>query len=116
MTTINAAFQWKCQPEAENLINRILDECKGSNSFIAALEHDLLTHTSTRLFDWVDHVVIGHSAALEEELEKYGFVTEVTMPFYRVYHHPGAQLPTVVVKEHASTSAIGVALSVESIA
>ena len=115
MTAINAAFQWKCQPQAEQFIIKTLDEAKAANAFIASLETDLLKHTSTRLFDWVDHIVVGYSDSVEEELEKSGFVSDATSSEYRVYHHPGAQLPAVVVKDHASP-VVGVAIFVESIA
>lgn len=114
MTAINAPFQWKCQPEAENLILKVLKESRAANPMIVALETDLLKQTSTRLFDWVDHVVVGYSPAIEEELENTGFISDVTTPSYRVYHHPGAQLPSVVVKDHASPVE-GIAVSVDSI-
>lgn len=113
--TINAAFQWKCQPKAESLIIHVLEKAVQANSFIATLSGDLLQQTSTRLFDWLDHVVVGHSLELEKELEESGFVSELAMPSYRVFHHPGAQLPRIVVKDH-DQDAVSLAISVDSIA
>lgn len=112
---INAAFQWKCQPQAEALILNALDEACRENAFIAALSQDLLKHTSTRLFDWLDHIVVGNSPSIERELEESGFVSDQATPSYRVFHHPGAQLPRVVVRDH-DQPVVGVAMSVESIA
>lgn len=114
MTTINAAFQWKCQPEAEKLVQNILEESCRKNSFIANLQADLLKHTSTRLFDWLDYVVAGNSEVLEKELEETGFVSSHASPSYRIFHHPGAQLPRVVVMDHDALIG-GVAVSVDSI-
>lgn len=111
---INAAFQWKCQPRAEAFVLKALEESSKENAFIAALEHDLRKHTNTRLFDWLDHVVIGHSQAAENELEESGFVPESAGPSYRVFYHPGAQLPRVIMKDR-DQSVVGVAVSVESI-
>jgi hypothetical protein len=115
MKDINANFQWKCQPEAEAFLLKIVDEAQKGNAFIATLSHDLLTHTSTRLFDWLDHVIIGDSTVHEEALESTGFISDVATPTYRVFHHPGAQLPRVVVRDH-DQPIVGVAFSVESIA
>ena len=114
-TNINAAFEWKCQPEAENLVLKVLDHCISSNPMIAHLEQELLKHTSTRLFDWLDHVAVPYSDNLEEQLERAGFVNESTFASYRVYRHPGAQLPSVILSENPG-AVTGIAVSVESIA
>lgn len=113
--TAQAAYQWQCQPKAEALILNILEESCRQNPFIERLQHDLHVHTSTRLFDWLDHVVVGNSPTLEGDLEEKGFVADVAGPSYRVFYHPGAQLPSVVVKDH-DRPVVGVAVSVESIA
>lgn len=112
---MNAAFQWVCQPKAEAVVQRILDLSCQSNPWIAALQEDLLKHTSTRLFDWLDHVVACYSPSLEKDLEESGFISDLAAQSYRVYHHPGAQLPRVVVKDQDAAAA-GVAVLVESIA
>lgn len=115
MTTQQVPFQWECQPKAENLILRFLEESVRANPFIEGLQQDLLKHTSTRLFDWLDHVVIGFSPTLESELEEAGFVQESATSACRIFHHPGAQLPRVLVKDH-DNPVVGIAVSVESIA
>jgi len=115
MSAINAPFQWKCHPQAEAILLSFLEHCCSANAFIANLQDDLYKHTSTRLFDWVDHFVIGYSEKIELELEKSGFVSEHATLSYRVFHHPGAQLPRVVIRDH-DQPIVGVAISVESIA
>jgi len=79
------------------------------------LEEDILKHTSSRLFDWIDHVVIEYSEVFENELEKCGFISESATAFYRVFHHPGAQLPAVLLVDRGA-SEIGIAVSVDSVA
>lgn len=112
---VNELFQWKQHPKAEALLVGILDECCFGNNFIGNLSDDLLKKTSTRLFDWLDHVIVGHSEEIVKELEACGFVGDIAAPSYRVFHHPGALLPSVVVKDH-DQPVVGVAVSVDSIA
>lgn len=112
---VNERFQWERQPKAEELIQKELDKCKQQNKAIDRLEKELLEVTSTRLFDWIDHVVIPSSEAKEKELENCGFVQFAATPFYRVFHHPGAQLPRVVLKDDAEEE-YGIGVVVESIA
>lgn len=111
---VNEKFQWKCQPRAEHLVQSILDVCVNSNPFIDKLQKDLLHQTSTRLFDWIDYVVVGNSSALQSELEQTGYISEITGSSYRVYHHPGAQLPRIVVHDEEQ-SVMGCAVCVDNI-
>lgn len=115
MEDINAAFQWKCRPQAEALILNVLAEACQKNKSIDALSNDLLKHTSTRLFDWLDHITLHYTDSLERELEARGFVVQNTTQTYRIYHHPGAQLPRIVVKDDPRPI-IEIAVTVESIA
>lgn len=109
------SYQWQCQPRAETLILDLLDKACQANVDIAHLQSELLKHTSTRLFDWIDHVIAGYTTTLEKELDESGFVCESATQTYRVFHHPGAQLPRIVVKDHDQPVA-GIAVCVESIA
>lgn len=112
---INAAFKWECQPKAEAIVLKALDVCCKQNPVIAHLSAELEKHTSTRLFDWIDHIAIGRSDAKEKELLDAGFISDIAMPSYRVFHHPGAQLPRVVVHDHGP-DVIGAAVTVDQIA
>lgn len=111
----NEAFQWKTQPAAEKLIEDVLEHCCKTNPEIAYLRDELHVQTSTRLFDWLDHIVIGYTQDMEKRLEKAGFVAYDATPNYRSLHHPGAQLPLVVMHDHGHV-VTGVAVKVESIA
>lgn len=112
---INAAFQWQCHPQAEAFLSNMLDQASRGNAFIASLAKDLHKHTSTRLFDWLDHLIIGHTDKLEKQLEAYGFISDlVVTPTYRVFYHPGAQLPKIVVRDH-TRPIVGVAVGVDRI-
>lgn len=114
--TVSTQFQWVCHPKAEALLTHILEECCNANPFIAALSQDLLLETSTRLFDWLDHVIVGYSPELESLLNTTGFVSSGTTASYRVFHHPGAQLPRLLLKDDAAQPIVGAAIAVDSIA
>ncbi len=101
-------YSWKCQPKAEALILNLLDRACLANAFIGDLQKELLIHTSTRLFDWLDYVVTPNSEGLEE----CGFETLKVSEEYRVFYHPGAQLPKIVVQERANP---GLAVKVDRI-
>lgn len=115
MTNINAAYDWKFQPEAERLILNVLEQSIKNSPFINSLENHLLKETSTSLFDWLDHIIVGKSVEIENALAQTGFLVESAGLDYRVFSHPGAQLPRIVVKDQGP-SVMGIALAVECIA
>lgn len=109
------SFEWVCQPHAEELIAKILTSCSEKNQFLASFEKELMEKTSSQLFDWVDHIELGGSDQLQQELQETGFIAEIATPSYRTFSHPGAKLPLIVVKDQ-SHSFVTVAILVESIA
>lgn len=111
MDDYNAAFKWERQPKAEELALHILSECLKTHQGLRELDQQLHEKTSTRLFDWVDHLAIPHTHPLCSSLEKAGYVEEGRFTKCSSFRHPGAQLPTIVIDEHH-----GVAVSVDSIA
>lgn len=108
-------FVWERHPKAEKFIENVLETCVEENQFIADFKKQLYKHTSTRLFDWLDHVIVGQSPATEQELEDVGYVPESAGPDYRVFCHPGAQLPRVALRDHGKAIQ-GIAVKVENIA
>lgn len=110
------SFDWQCQPQAEKWLFSLLNFYQEKNSDIQKLERDLAHKTSTRLFDWIDHFTVESSPSVDEELKKNGFEQEYAMPHYRVFSHPGAKLPSVLVRESAPKHPLGIAVKVESLA
>lgn len=100
----NQSFHWERQPAAEELLNDLLTQYRNDNAFIASLEEDLRKHTSTNLFDWIDYIAANQDEELVKSLSETGFVEQIN----GVYHHPGAQLPRIVLQEEK-----GVAVKVE---
>lgn len=108
-------FQWKCEPKAEELVQHILDRAVERNPEIATLQASLINYTSSRLFDWIDHVIIGVSPELEKKILSTGYQIESHTPTYKIFNHPGAQLPRIILREEDKGSS-GIAVSVECIA
>lgn len=107
----NSSFNWQRCPEAESLIEQALDKTLQKNPELRSLQKKLLKHTSSRLFDWLDYVVVGTSQ--EASIDSTGFKLVHADTQYRLYAHPGAQLPMIVLKEE--DEAFGAAVLVESI-
>lgn len=106
MTNVNALFNWQRHPEAEALV---LETLKSSlkNSFLRELKESLSKHCSTGLIEWVDHVAVSD----KKKLESVGYKELYIENGISVYHHPGAQLPEIVLQNEPL-----VAISVDSIA
>ena len=115
MTEKEKPYIWHTQGQAQSFIAKTIEESKEKNVFLAQLESDLFEKTSTYLFDFVDHIELGYSEALHKELADLGFDQAVATPNYRVFQHPGAKLPLVVVKDQTHPF-VSIAISVESIA
>jgi hypothetical protein len=111
---INAAFQWVCQPKAEKFVLDFVEYATQSNQAIADLQSDLLHHTSTRLFDWLDHIVVADTSQNKQNLLDSGYVVQKLDTNDLVYHHPGAQLPRVVIRKNPQDP-VGLAVSVDQI-
>lgn len=107
-------FQWKCEPKAEALIEELLHQAVEKNQELKDLGEQMEKRTSTRLFDWLDHIRVANSEPLRRQMEEAGFTSDQTTSRYRVFSHPGAQMPRLVVcDEGEGVTAVG--LSVERI-
>ncbi|MCB1148763.1 MAG: hypothetical protein KDK48_01230 [Chlamydiia bacterium] len=102
-------YQWKREPKAEALVTDLLTRSLERHEGLQALQRSLSAETSTRLFDWVDHLVAPESDGLFFALEDAGFVEDSPS----IFHHPAAQLPSIRLTRKKEE---GVALKVESIA
>lgn len=106
----NASFMWEQHPKAEELAMSLLDKAKAKNSLLQELESDMHALTSTRLFDWVDHISAQDSPDLKQSLLDCGYEEEGRFSRLVSYRHFGAQLPTIVLGSEE-----GVAVTVDHI-
>lgn len=109
-------YEWGHHIEAEKWLYAYLEDYKARNPAIADLEKELLEKTSTRFFDWIDHIKIEASDLVFEELQKLGFEEEEVRRSYRIFSHPGAKFPSLVISEDLEENPEGLAVKVDSIA
>ena len=67
-------FQWEVQPIAEQTVREVLDDATRRSPFLAELGRRMRDETGTRLFDWVDHLVVPDAGGLRESLRNAGFI------------------------------------------
>ncbi|MFT4552345.1 MAG: hypothetical protein ACI9S8_000970 [Chlamydiales bacterium] len=112
---VNTGFHWECHSDAHKFLIDILQECYSANPVIYHLNESFLERTSSSLFYWVDHFVVDFAASIERDLEKCGFEQEAATSAYRVFTHPTARLPSVVVRDEYEQPTAGVTLKVDNI-
>lgn len=100
-TTPQDAFDWRVEEAAEAEVAALLDEATGLSTGLRTFAHRLSAETSTRLQDWVDHIVAPVDPM---RLAAVGY-QEVASGLWR---HPGAQLPAVVPSSGLRTVAVRV--------
>lgn len=110
---------WTPWPQAEALIQEHLDRFLASHGQARQLAADMERYTSSRLFDWLDHLILRGDRRLVARFRAAGFVPEAAEPGAGVslYRHPGAQLPRLALRPggHEPT-VLGIAIKVDSIA
>src|SRR6266581_1887072 len=95
-------FDWPLCHEAESLILGHIDAFLARNTFTARLAARLRDETGTLLLDWVDHLVV--SPTEERRLREAGYAASPQTeagPGLRVWWHPQAMLPRVLIQTEA---------------
>jgi hypothetical protein len=117
---VREEYEWIRHPDAEAFVTGHLDEFLAAVPQAGDFAHNLAAHTSSRLWDWVDHLILADSAQMQDQLADLGFEQEdvPVEPGHAVYHHPGAILPRIVVRSKTGLvpgSAVAAAIQVEDI-
>ncbi|MEM0201446.1 MAG: hypothetical protein QXD23_03505 [Candidatus Micrarchaeaceae archaeon] len=71
--SINEKFDWQLYPETEAFLNKKVNEFLSKNPFAKKLSNRMLSETSTKFFNWIDHMVIPESFIDEQALINMGF-------------------------------------------
>jgi len=118
--TQSEPFQWLCHPEAEAYLLEHLDDLLSAMPRVRTFSETLLNRIGSRLFDWLDHVVLVDGDLPRSQLADLGFQPEEVPaePGCRIYHHPGTIFPRFVLRRQPGTppgTTIAVAIQVEEI-
>ncbi len=111
---------WHRHPEAEKFVAGRLAELVAAQPAAQKLSAVLEARTSSRLFDWLDHLVLAGGDTPRGQLADLGFEREDVPAGSRetVYYHAGTMLPRIVLREGApaaSGTPLEVALQVEDV-
>jgi hypothetical protein len=120
MTTERTDFEWLRHPEAEAYLLARLDEAVDAMPPLRAFGAELMARTSSRLVDWVDHLVVAGGDGPVRLLADLGFEPGAVPaePGDTVYHHPGTTLPRIVLRDEADAApgtTVAAAIQVEDI-
>ena len=112
------AFDWQRWPETEAFVRERVAEALKGNTFASTLANRMLSETSTRFIDWVDHIVVGDEPGLARRLTSLGYARNpITYTSGApAFHHPGGMFPRVAVVTGTGGPVREVAIKVESIA
>lgn len=108
-------FDWPLAYEAERLLREQMQPFLQQNAFAQKLAERMREETGTDFFEWIDHLVLP--AAHDKALLEAGFVRDEnaeTGNGEKVYEHPRATLPRVLVTDERAPS--GIALRPEWVA
>ncbi len=116
----STTYDWQRWPETEEFLKDKVSAALAGNPFVAALATQMQEETSTRIDDWIDHLVLNDRPELRSILQRLGYERaeesyDINVPSLR---HPGAQFPTLVIKAGGTrdSDVLEICLIVESIA
>jgi hypothetical protein len=111
------SFDWPLANEAEQLIRKRTTSFLDQNTFARNLAERMRTETGTDFFEWIDHIALAPDE--ESNLRDAGFVEDDlcdTANGERVYEHPQATLPRVLLRPKQQRYPSHLALKPEFIA
>src|SRR2546423_6261349 len=106
-------FQWAVQPAAEQMVQDVLEDVVARSPFAAELRRRMRDETGTRLFYWVDYLVVPDAGGLRERLRNAGFIGRFATGAGEYFVHEEGIFPAVVPSHGGVT---WVFLKVESVA
>lgn len=107
-------FRWRRYPKVEKLFLNWIDEFKKDHSIFRELDSRLYRLTSSKIIDWIDHVLLPDTKRTAKEIEGLGFQKQSDEKS-RAYRHHGVLLPSIVLTGDFSIQKAGVAIRVERI-
>jgi hypothetical protein len=112
-------YAWRRHPEAEAYLRQHLDVFVSVLPAADALDRQILARTGSRLFDWLDHLILTTGDRPRGELRDLGFEQEEVPaePGDEVFRHPGTVLPPILLRPgpHRPGTPVAAAIQVENI-
>lgn len=105
-------FVWEPQPQAGQFVEETLAAFCAASPSARAFAERLLRETGTRLRDWLDHLALPGSPALEARLVRLGFVPSRTS-LRSIWEHRAGLFPALELSDSGPSR---LAIKVESVA
>lgn len=121
MTTPGKPIEWRRHSDVEDFVRARLEEFIEVVPPVRRWQEDWLAHASTRLIDWLDHLILADGDAARGRLAELGFERE-DVPAGDgdiVYYHPGAIAPRVLLRKGVDAELgvpLAIAVGVEGVA
>src|SRR5690242_14304113 len=92
-------FDWKRWPETETTVEGLIATALEGNAFARSLAERMPAETGTRFPIWVDHLVIGDTPGLADQLEGLGYERQATRYAVQapLFAHPGGIFPRIAI-------------------
>ena len=119
-TPSDPMIEWLRHPEAEGFVMAKLDRFVDLVPPARALQADLFSHTSSRLVDWLDHMVLADGDTVRAQVAELGFEPQdVPVEVGDVaFAHPRALLPGLLLRDNTGAEpgeAVAAAIHVEHV-
>lgn len=106
-------YTWHPQPEAALVIHNLLDDIVSRSVAAQEMSSRLRDETGTRLFDWIDHLVLPIGKLKSEVMYAHGFKLNHDGES-QIWSHPSAMLPPLVQRKEESDVTV-LTIKVESV-
>jgi hypothetical protein len=124
LETAPEGFNWGLFPEAEDFVDDWLDQLREADPLARELSDRMTAETGTRLFDWVDHLVLFDGDAIRARVQAVGYRPDPLAPAASdesAFFHPHGMFPRIVLirgrsRHPAFPTAVEVALRPERLA
>ena len=103
------AYQWTPQPAAAEFLHDVIKRIVQASPWLAQFGRRLVDETGTRLFDWIDHLVVDADVS---QLTELGFSLDQE---HGAWRHQAGLFPSIVAAEKKGSPAI-IGIKVESVA
>jgi len=102
-------YDWQLFEDMEMFLQKIVTKFVEHQDFVRTFSEELTPSTSTKLIDWIDHVVLPWDSDTEEKLAAFGFEHDPSIDApdgWEVYSSNNSILFPIVLSNHTKTELV----------
>lgn len=110
--------EWKRWPQTQSTLAKWVEGFLERDPWTAKLAKRMESETSTRLADWVDHLILGADDSILETLSVIGYApwADPDGGENQVWRHGNGLFPAVLVRDQGGPEVLELAIKVDSVA